>query len=91
MRDREVLRTVLCKLGCPAYFLIIFKELHRKMKAQIVFNSELSHKFLVDNSVKLGDIPAPTHLSIYFAVLFWMFSKIASGESDFGQLAAFLI
>ncbi|XP_014770758.1 uncharacterized protein LOC106869505 [Octopus bimaculoides] len=69
MVNRDALWIVLCKLGCPTHFVSLFEKLHSNMKAQVVFNGNLSDEFSVDNGVKQGDIPAPTLFSIYFAAL----------------------
>ncbi|XP_014786439.1 uncharacterized protein LOC106880825 [Octopus bimaculoides] len=91
--NREALWIVLCKLGRPTHFVSIFKELHRNMKAQVVFNGELSHEFSVDNGVKQGDIPAPTLSLFILLYYFGMLSRIATEEleSDFRHLVVFLI
>lgn len=67
--NREALWKLLCKLGCPLTFIHILKDLHRNMTARFTFNVELSEEITVDNSVKQGDIPAPTLFLIYFAVV----------------------
>ena len=67
--NREALWEILAKIGCPSNFVIMFKELHRNMKACVTFNGQLSGEIAIDNSVKQGDIPASTLFSIFFAVL----------------------
>ena len=65
-------RSALWKLGkleCPPQFIEMLKQLHHNMKARVNVNVSLSEPISVDNGVKQGDIPAPTLLSIYFAVM----------------------
>ena len=52
-----------------SYFVKMFQELHRNMKARVAFNGQLSGECAVDNGVKQGDIPDPTLFSIYFTML----------------------
>ena len=67
--NRSALWIILGKLGCPFQFVEMLKQLHHDMKARVNVNGSLSESIPVDNSVKQGDIPAPTLFSIYFAVI----------------------
>ena len=55
------------------------------MKVSFNFNSSLPEPFAIDNGVKLGDIPAPTLFSVYFA----MTLTYAFQDFDIGALLRF--
>ena len=67
--NRQVMWTILAKLGCPESFVRMIAELHRDMKGRVTFNGSLSEEIPIENGVKQGDIQATTLFSIFFATL----------------------
>ena len=67
--NRDVLWTILGKLGCPAHFTGLVSALHSGMNAFVSLKGKLSDPFKVEKGVKQGCVLAPTLFSIYLGVV----------------------
>ena len=67
--NREVLFTVLKKVGCPPILLDLIKSFHENMQGTAQVDGMISEPFPTVNSVKHGYVLAPTLFGIYFSVM----------------------
>ncbi|XP_014789350.1 uncharacterized protein LOC106883005 [Octopus bimaculoides] len=68
--NRVAFWKILQKLGCPEKFVRILRQLHDKMEVRVNIGGTLSDPISVENSVKQGDIPAPTLFALYLTIIF---------------------
>lgn len=75
--NRELLFTILGKLGRPPKFIRIIKKLYTDAHARLIVDGKLTKAFEYNSGVKQGCKLAPTLFGIYAAVLLWLaFKKI---------------
>ena len=75
--NRELLFSILGKLGCPPKLIRIIKKLYSDVHARLIVDGELTQAFEYNCGVKQGCKLAPTLFGIYAAVLLWLaFKKI---------------
>ena len=75
--NRELLFSILGKLGCPPKLIRIIKKLYSDVHARLIVDGELTKAFEYNCGVKQGCKLAPTLFGIYAAVLLWLaFKKI---------------
>ena len=63
--NRDLLYGILGRLGCPAKFVRIIKELYTNVHARLVVDCELTSPFEYNSGVKQGCKLAPTLYGIY--------------------------
>lgn len=73
--NRDLLYSILGRLGCPAKFVRIIKKLYTNVHARLVVDGELTNPFEYNSGVKQGCKRAPTLYGIYAAVLLWLAYK----------------
>ena len=73
--NRELLFTILEKLGCPAKFCRVIKKLYTNVHARLIIDGELSEPIKYNSGVKQGCKLAPTLFGIYAAVLIFLAFK----------------
>ena len=66
--NREAMWACLARLGWPAKFVNITRQLHEGMKGCVLYDGEQSGSFNINTGVKQGCVIAPTLLSIFLAV-----------------------
>ena len=67
--NREMLFRILNKLGCPAKFTRIIKELYSNVHARLIVDGALTLLFEYNGGLKQGCMLAPTLYGIYVSVL----------------------
>ena len=78
--SREGLWKIMRKFGCPDNFILMVRQFHDGMQAQVVDGGESSPSFAVTNGVKQGCVLAPTLFSLMFtAMLHDAFSDSSPG------------
>ncbi|VDM02878.1 unnamed protein product [Schistocephalus solidus] len=67
--NRDGLRKVMPKFGCPKRFTKMVRQLHDGMTARDTDNGTVSEAFAVTNGVKQGCVLAPTLFSLMFSAM----------------------
>ena len=67
--NRQLLFSILEKIGCPPKLINLIKHLYTNVKARLIVDGELSKFFDYNSGVKQGCKLAPTLFGIYAAVL----------------------
>nr|VZI13244.1 unnamed protein product [Spirometra erinaceieuropaei] len=67
--NREGLRKIMQKFGCPERFTQMVRQLHDGMMARVTDNGAVSEAFAVTNGVKQGCVLAPTLFSLMFSAM----------------------
>ncbi|BHF63483.1 hypothetical protein SprV_0200647500 [Sparganum proliferum] len=67
--NREGLRKIMQKFGCPERFIEMVRQLHDGMMARVTDNGAVSEAFAVTNGVKQGCVLAPTLFSHMFSAM----------------------
>ena len=67
--NREVLFTILKKVGCPPILLDLIKLFHEKRQRTAQVDGMISEPFPIVNGLKLGCVLVPTLFGIYFSVI----------------------
>ncbi|BHF65510.1 hypothetical protein SprV_0200852200 [Sparganum proliferum] len=67
--NREGLRKIMRKFGCPERFIEMVRQLHDGMMARVTDNGAVSEAFAVTNGVKQGCVLAPTLFSLMFSAM----------------------
>ena len=73
--NRQLLFSILEKIGCPLKLIKLIKLLYINVKARLIVDGELSKLFEYNSGVKQGCKLAPTLFGIYAAVLLLVASK----------------
>ena len=79
--NREMLWKLLCKLGVPAKFLSMLKQLHDGMQGRVLIGDLQSEFFRVNVGVKQGCVLAPVLFNIFLSTITYLFHR-ALGRSD---------
>nr|VZI29213.1 unnamed protein product [Spirometra erinaceieuropaei] len=69
MVNREGLRKIMRKFGCPEQFIEMVRQLHDGLMARVTDNRAVSEAFAVTNGVKQGCVLAPTLFSLMFSAM----------------------
>ena len=64
--NREALRTILRKLGCPWKFTKVIHFFHDDMVAEVLLDGEPTENFAISNGVKQGCVLAPMLFNLFF-------------------------
>uniref|UniRef100_A0A5F8GJ83 Reverse transcriptase domain-containing protein n=1 Tax=Monodelphis domestica TaxID=13616 RepID=A0A5F8GJ83_MONDO len=64
--NRDALRVILSKLGCPAKFVKLIQLFHVDMTGEVLSGGETSDRFNISNGVKQGCVLAPVLFNLYF-------------------------
>ena len=67
--NREVLFTMLKKVGCTPILLDFIKSFHENLQGTAQVDGMISETFPILNCVKQGCVLAPTLFGIYFSVI----------------------
>lgn len=76
--SREVLWSILSKLGCTLKFAKSIKSFHNGMMTHVVENGSVSDHFSASIGVKQGCVLAPTLFSLLFATI--LFSALSNTD-----------
>ena len=80
--NRDLLFTILQKLGCPSKLTRVIKALHTNVQARLIIDGELSEPIRYNSGVKQGCKLAPTLFGIYAAVLLFLaFKNVGDSHS----------
>ena len=63
--NREALRVILSKLGCPTKFVNLIRQFHDDMTEQVLSDGETSEPFSISNGVKQGCVLAPVLFNLF--------------------------
>ena len=64
--NREALRVILSKLGCPTKFVNLIRQFHDDMTGQVLSDDEASEPFSISSSAKQGCVLAPGLFNLFF-------------------------
>ena len=67
--SREGLWKIMSKFGCPDKFILLIRQFHDGMQAQVLDSGDSSTPFPVTNGVKQGCVLAPTLFSMMFSAM----------------------
>ena len=73
--NRQLLFSLLGKIGCPPKLISMLKCLYSNVKARLIIDGELSKLFDHNGGVKQGCKLAPSLYGIYAALLLWIAFK----------------
>lgn len=78
--NRQLLFSILGKIGCPPKLIRLIKSLYTDVKARLIIDGDLSKLFDYNGGVKQGCKLAPTLYGIYAAILLWIAFKDIPNE-----------